>query len=141
MSQSAESPSATFVERRYVVYFRFAEAGVNPVAQVALQKIASQLTGAKSILIVGSTDSTGSMATNQRLADRRAQAVSAVLSKAGVPGSTIATKADPNRAGGAAADATAVGKVASSSPAAMARHAEIVALVPVSDARVASLSR
>ena len=53
-SQSSDS-SPTFVERRYAVYFKFADDGVDPSAQLALQRIASQLTGAKSILIVGST--------------------------------------------------------------------------------------
>ena len=139
--QSPDSPATAFVERRYVVYFKFAEGGVDPVAQLALQKIASQLTGAKSILIVGSTDSAGTAASNQRLADRRAKSVSAVLAKAGVPGSGIETKAEPNRAGSVTTGAALVGKAVSPSPAALARHAEIVALVPAAEARVAALSR
>lgn len=139
MSQASEA-SPTFVERRYVVYFKFAEGGVDPAAQLALQRIASQLTGAKSILIVGSTDSTGTAASNQRLAERRAKSVSAALAKAGVTRASVETSAQPNRSG-PAADAVLLGRAASPTPAGLARHAEIVALVPVADARVASLAK
>ena len=139
-SQPSES-SPTLVERRYVIYFKFAEGGVDPAAQLALQRIASQLTGAKSILIVGSTDPTGAAAANQRLAERRAKSVSAALAKAGVAGSSIETRAQPNRASGAPTEAVLLGRAASPTPAALARHAEIVVRVPADDARVVSLSK
>ena len=140
MSQSSDS-SPTFVERRYVVYFKFADDGVDPSAQLALQRIASQLTGAKSILIVGSTDSTGTVASNQRLAERRAKSVAATLAKVGVAGSSIDTRAQPNRASGPPMDAVLLGRAAPPTPAALARHAEVVALVPVQSARIASLAK
>jgi hypothetical protein len=139
MSQTSEL-APTFVERRYVVYFKFAEGGVDPAAQLALQRIAGQLTGAKSILIVGSTDSTGSAASNQRLAERRAKSVSVALAKAGAAHSSVEARAQPNRSG-PAPDALVLGRAASPTPAGLARHAEILALVPVDDARVASLSK
>jgi outer membrane protein OmpA-like peptidoglycan-associated protein len=140
MSQSADD-FPTFVERRYVVYFKFADGGVDPAAQLALQRIASQLTGAKSILIVGSTDATGTVASNQRLAERRAKSVSAALAKVGVAGSSIETRAQPNRSSGPPRDAVLLGRAAPPTPAALARHAEIVALVSAEAARVASLSK
>jgi outer membrane protein OmpA-like peptidoglycan-associated protein len=139
MSQTSEL-APTFVERRYVVYFKFAEGGVDPAAQLALQRIAGQLTGAKSILIVGSTDSTGSAASNQRLAERRAKSVSVALAKAGAAHSSVEARAQPNRSG-PAPDALVLGRAASPTPAGLARHAEILALVPIDDARVASLSK
>jgi len=139
MSKSSDS-SPTFVERRYVVYFKFADGGVDPSAQLALQRIASQLTGAKSILIVGSTDPTGTVASNQRLAERRAKSVAATLAKVGVAGSSIDTRAQPNRASGPPM-AVLLGRAAPPTPAALARHAEVVALVPVQSARITSLAK
>ncbi|HQR19527.1 MAG TPA: OmpA family protein [Burkholderiaceae bacterium] len=132
--------SPTFVERRYVVYFKFADGGVDPAAQLALQRIASQLTGAKSILIVGSTDPTGATASNQRLAEQRAKSVSAALAKAGVARAGVETSAQPNRSSGPSTDAVLLGRAAATTPGALARHAEIIALVPADGARVASLS-
>jgi len=124
------APSTTFVERRYVVYFRFGDSGVDPAAQLALQRIASQLAGAKSIVVVGSTDSVGATEFNKKLADQRARSVATVLTRSIAPQQRIDTKATPYRLSETVSQATVLGGVAPSSPAATARHAEIVALVP-----------
>lgn len=66
--------------------FDFDKATLKPAGKANLDKFAAGLAGAKvsSITIVGHTDSVGSDAYNQKLSERRAQAVADYLASKGV---------------------------------------------------------
>jgi len=122
-------PSPSYVERRYVIYFAFGSSSVDGRAQVELARVASQLAGAKSLLITGSTDAVGSTAVNERLAQQRAAQVAQVLRKAGWPADRLREESYVNRHPPKLDGAVALGSPARTLAAA-ARHVEIVALVP-----------
>ena len=68
------------------------KAEIKPAGMEKIDKLAAELRGAskiESILIVGHTDSKGSEAYNQRLSERRAQAVRQALEARGVPAGVL----------------------------------------------------
>ena len=119
-----------FVERRYVVFFRFGHHAVDPLAQLELARVATHLSAAQSVVVVGSTDSIGPAAVNDQLALRRARAVFAVLKAAGVSEARTDVKAIPNRSLHGITAASVIGPALPATVSARARHAEIVARVP-----------
>ena len=83
----AHEPLQTITKTRTIsVPFNFASASVTGQAeQVIRNEFAHQLSGT-SILVIGRTDDLGSQAFNDRLAQKRAEAVAATLKRLGVPG-------------------------------------------------------
>lgn len=75
------------------VLFEFGQADVKPSAQAALQKLANflQQNPTRLILIEGHTDNVGSIAANETLSRRRADAVSAQLTGMGVAVQRVGT--------------------------------------------------
>ena len=76
---------------KYVVLFPLGKATLNSAAQatIASAKQEYDRTGSAHITVVGHTDTSGTASLNQRLSERRAQAVSDALVKLGVPQSAI----------------------------------------------------
>ena len=76
------------------VLFKTGSSMVSPGAQAQLNRIAQFLTenGDREVVVSGHTDTTGSLATNQRLSEERAAAVGNYLSTRGVAASRIATR-------------------------------------------------
>lgn len=77
--------SGTDVELR-TVYFNFNGSALTPAAKAKLNALAKTLktTGVKSVKIVGFTDAIGTKGYNQKLSERRANAVAAYLKGKGV---------------------------------------------------------
>lgn len=73
------------------VFFDVGKSALKKGAQAILTRIAEQLKSNPDIKVVveGHTDSTGSTATNQRLSEKRAEAVRDFLVNAGVPGDRV----------------------------------------------------
>jgi len=127
--RASVTPSPSYIERRYVIYFAFGSSSVDGRAQVELARVVSQLAGAKSVLITGSTDAVGTTAVNQRLAQQRAAQVAQALRQAGWPADRLRQEAYVNRPAAKVDGTVALGSPARTLAAA-ARHVEIVALVP-----------
>tara|TARA_B100001750_G_C15519668_1_gene610419 strand:- start:4361 stop:4957 length:597 start_codon:yes stop_codon:yes gene_type:complete len=70
----------------YVVYFDFDKANIRPQDEAVLRQAASEITkyNPSDVAVVGYTDTSGSMAYNQALSARRANAVSNYLTSMGV---------------------------------------------------------
>ena len=131
------SPSATqvsFIERRYLVFFRFGQHTVDSASQLDLARVARHLVNASSVTVVGSTDAIGPTNVNQQLAARRARAIIKTLQAAGLPDSVTVEKALPNRIGGDLSASAVLGSSSPSTVTARARHAEIIARVPAAEA-------
>jgi outer membrane protein OmpA-like peptidoglycan-associated protein len=79
----------------YIVFFAFDRAEITPVAgQVLDRAIADyRATGSTAIRIEGHADRSGADAYNQRLSQRRADAVRAYLASKGLPASAVSTEA------------------------------------------------
>jgi outer membrane protein OmpA-like peptidoglycan-associated protein len=75
----------------FIVFFGYNSATLVPEAERVVSDAASAVKdfGAAAITIVGHTDSSGSDNQNQRLSERRAEAVRAALVRQGVPAETI----------------------------------------------------
>ncbi|MEQ9640040.1 MAG: OmpA family protein [Alphaproteobacteria bacterium] len=88
-------PMAPKVAGRYLVYFGFNSAELNSEAVAAVAKAADDYKIGKpaSLSVTGHTDRAGSTGYNARLANRRADAVTAALVKMGVPAGAIAESA------------------------------------------------
>ena len=72
-------------------FFDFDKATLNPKGQAALDEVASQLAGTTydTITIVGHTDRIGTVAYNQKLSERRADAMAQYLMGKGLPADKI----------------------------------------------------
>lgn len=80
---------------QFKVHFRWGWSRLDKEGQIEVAKVvdAPGLKNAKSIVIAGRTDPTGSRAANEKLALKRAQTVKAALVMAGVPESVITAEA------------------------------------------------
>jgi len=85
--------STTTMPGRYRVFFAFNSATLDPQARQTINRAAEdwRRTGTAQISVVGHTDTSGSSEYNQRLSERRADAVQAALIEEGVPASSIVT--------------------------------------------------
>jgi len=85
------SPGELNVTVRNEVLFDFNSAGLRPASRTSLREMANvfQKYPNTTIEVAGHTDSIGSAAYNQRLSDRRAEAVATYLDNLGVNGSRI----------------------------------------------------
>lgn len=79
----------------FFVFFEHARHNLRPDALRVIAQAAAEFkrTGAARVALVGHTDTTGSPQYNQRLSERRAEAVRAELVKQGVPASVISVDA------------------------------------------------
>jgi len=99
LAQTAPVPAtATAQEVRpgaFFVFFENARFNLRPDAQRVIAEAAAELkrSGAARVALVGHTDTTGSPQYNQRLSERRAEAVRAGLVRLGVPASVISVDA------------------------------------------------
>lgn len=93
MHGGAGSGDMEMMSDKYLVFFGLGQSKLTPEAQTVVAKAAEQFkeTGAVSINVVGHTDTTGSVAYNQKLSERRATAVADELVRLGVPATTITT--------------------------------------------------
>ena len=84
-------PAPTYDTRDYVIYFPFDQFVITPEAQAVLQDAAKYSTDghATKETVVGHTDTSGSVAYNLRLSERRAKATADGLVSLGVPASTL----------------------------------------------------
>lgn len=89
----APAPKATQapIAKSYLVFFDFDKSDITPEADRIIQQAATNAksSAATSINLIGHTDAAGSEKYNQALSLRRANAVKAVLVKAGIPASEI----------------------------------------------------
>ena len=81
--------------RDFIVYFPFDQHVLTPEAQEVVQQAASYAASgsATRIVVTGHADRSGSNAYNQRLSERRAQAVAAELERRGVARNNITVQA------------------------------------------------
>jgi OmpA-OmpF porin, OOP family len=88
----AAAPAATAPAASFIVYFDFDSATITSQGAQTIQQAASAIKGqqAARITVTGHTDLTGSEQYNQRLSQRRANAVKAALMRLGVPADSIA---------------------------------------------------
>jgi outer membrane protein OmpA-like peptidoglycan-associated protein len=79
------------VAKQFVVYFGWDQSVLTPEAQTVVQQAAQYSNDghATSILVVGHTDTSGGVAYNQRLSERRAKAVADALVGLNVPQTAI----------------------------------------------------
>jgi outer membrane protein OmpA-like peptidoglycan-associated protein len=93
---SAEAPEAAppsqSDEAVTNVFFDFNRADLTPDARAVLDRVAERI-GPARVIVGGHTDTSGSSAYNQRLSERRAQAVKRYLVHKGIPAKRIRTKA------------------------------------------------
>jgi outer membrane protein OmpA-like peptidoglycan-associated protein len=78
---------------RYAIFFDNGSAVIGPQGRAAFDNFAADAIRAESIELVGRTDSTGTRQANQKLAQRRADAVRQRLVAEGVPADRIASAA------------------------------------------------
>jgi len=80
-----------FEARDYVIYFPFDQYVITPEAQSVLQDAAKYATDghATKETVVGHTDTSGSVAYNLRLSERRAKATADALTALGIPASSL----------------------------------------------------
>ena len=85
---------------RYWVFFAHNRASLQPDAEQVVAEAAQSFlrTGSTRISLVGSADSTGTAAYNQKLSERRAETVRAELVRLGVPAETITVRAEGENA-------------------------------------------
>ena len=85
---------------RYWVFFAHNRASLQPDAEQVVAEAAQSFlrTGSTRISLVGSADSTGAAAYNQKLSERRAETVRAELVRLGVPAETITVRAEGENA-------------------------------------------
>jgi len=81
-------------EAMYLVFFDFDQSSINPGAQSVIDSVVNEIQAAQidGINIVGHTDTSGSSSYNQRLANRRADAVRNALVERGVPSDIISVE-------------------------------------------------
>ena len=79
--------------RQFIVFFDFDKSNVTPEAGqvIAAAVEAAQNTGMARIMVIGHTDTVGSMSYNQALSERRAMAVKTEMMRLGLNGGEIAT--------------------------------------------------
>jgi outer membrane protein OmpA-like peptidoglycan-associated protein len=84
---------AEMISDKFLVFFGLNESRLTPEAEEVVAKAAEQYkeTGAVRIVATGHTDTTGPADFNQRLSDKRAEAVADELVRLGVPASAITT--------------------------------------------------
>ncbi|NJO56143.1 MAG: OmpA family protein [Rhodospirillales bacterium] len=89
----APKAAAPMKPSEFLVFFDWNKSNLTPEAMkiVTDAVAAAKQKGAKTIRIVGHTDTSGSAAYNLRLSERRAQAVAAQMIKLGVPATSIVT--------------------------------------------------
>ena len=97
-AQGADAPTDAAVSGRvepgrYLVFFELDRATLTPNARSAVSEAAQDFlrTGAARISLAGHADRSASEAYNQRLSERRVEAVRKELVRLGVPDSTIGT--------------------------------------------------
>ena len=88
----AGTPTTT-MPGRYQVFFAFNSTTLDPQARQTINQAAVdwRRTGTAQISVIGHTDTSGSSEYNQRLSERRADAVQAALIEEGVPAGSIVT--------------------------------------------------
>jgi outer membrane protein OmpA-like peptidoglycan-associated protein len=79
------------VAKEFIVYFPFDQYVLTPEAQAVISEAANYASSGKatSVVVVGHTDTSGSVAYNTRLSERRAKAVADALVGAGVAQTTL----------------------------------------------------
>jgi OOP family OmpA-OmpF porin len=89
--KTAEQPPIAAVPQSFTVFFDFNKSVLTPEAKRILASAAQEYKrgGYVSIKVTGHTDTVGSVVYNQKLSERRAEAVDAELSRLGVAGSSI----------------------------------------------------
>jgi hypothetical protein len=92
-SPSAVAPAGEMAPGQFMVFFALGSteldsAALNVIAQAA---DAYQRSGEAQVSVIGHTDTSGSAELNQRLSERRAEAVQAALVRGGVPVTSIVT--------------------------------------------------
>ncbi|MEM6488451.1 MAG: OmpA family protein [Pseudomonadota bacterium] len=94
------------VASNFIVYFGFDRTDLTARAQATLDEVAAAYSdvGATAASVVGHTDTSGSVAYNQGLSERRARRVAAALVSRGIPGGAMTVagrgEADPARVTG-----------------------------------------
>jgi hypothetical protein len=85
--------TASLAQQTHVVFFALGSARLDGEAQAVLDRAAAEhaSTGSTAVSIVGHTDTTGSASFNERLSQRRADAVAAALADRGVPMASMTT--------------------------------------------------
>lgn len=85
--------TASLAQQTHVVFFALGSARLDAEAQAVLDRAAAEhvSTGSTAVSIVGHTDTTGSASFNERLSQRRAEAVAAALADRGVPMASMTT--------------------------------------------------
>lgn len=80
-------------EAMYLVFFDFDASNINSGAQSVIDTVINEIQtrNIEGVDIVGHTDTSGSATYNQRLANKRAEAVKSALVAAGIPASSITT--------------------------------------------------
>lgn len=80
-------------QQTHVVFFALGSSRLDAAAQAVLDRAAAEhaATGSTAVSIVGHTDTTGSATFNERLSQRRAEAVAAALADRGVPMASMTT--------------------------------------------------
>ena len=87
VAQKQQEPARTITTTRTIsVPFKFASASVTVQAEKIFRNAFAQQVSGTSILVIGRTDDLGSQAFNDRLAQKRAEAVAATLKRLGVQG-------------------------------------------------------
>ncbi|MEK0085653.1 OmpA family protein [Benzoatithermus flavus] len=88
---SSVAPSTQTAPGNYTVYFAFDRATLGPEARRVVAQAADEYkrTGSAQITVTGYTDTSGRASYNQRLSERRAEAVRQELVRLGVPDSQI----------------------------------------------------
>lgn len=87
------APVAEPPARDFLVFFDFDRSNIRPDAQSVLQRVVGSIRalGTRTVSLIGHADKAGTNAYNQRLSERRAQAVAAYLRQQGVPANAIQT--------------------------------------------------
>ena len=87
VAQKQQEPARTITTTRTIsVAFKFASASVTVQAEKIFRNAFAQQVSGTSILVIGRTDDLGSQAFNDRLAQKRAEAVAETLKRLGVQG-------------------------------------------------------
>jgi outer membrane protein OmpA-like peptidoglycan-associated protein len=83
------------VAQTYLMFFDLNSAALTPEAQAIVDDAATnaETAGARSLLVVGHTDRTGTAAYNMRLSARRAETVGRALIERGIPAEAISLDA------------------------------------------------
>ena len=98
---AAPAPIGEPPARDFLVFFDFDRSNLRPDAQNVLRRVVDAIRqlGSRSVSVIGHADRSGANNYNQRLSERRAQAVASYLRQQGVPGNAVQTagrgEADP----------------------------------------------